>query len=91
MSSLRGRSRLLRLRSTTSVHGDAIKALDALDALLIAALTELQELSDEEEPVDREGQLRRIWRSTFAHYSASEERRLEEIFVDRGRALVRNI
>ena len=71
--------------------GDAIKALDALDALLIAALTELQELSDEEEPVDREGQLRRIWRSTFAHYSASEERRLEEIFVDRGRALVRNI
>lgn len=70
-------------------HGlAAIETLDTLDSLLLAAIVEVEQLSQREISADElEERLRQIWQRSYAHYVAQEEEHLEEVFVRRGRAL----
>jgi hypothetical protein len=67
---------------------DAIETIDTLDSLLLSGIVEIEQLAREEVSADvLEEQLRQIWKRSYAYYAATEESRLQEIFVRRGRAL----
>ncbi len=62
--------------------------VDSLDGFLIAAIQEAEELK--RAPLvgaDVEIELRRIWRSTYAHASAHGEAKLAELWLARGKAI----
>jgi hypothetical protein len=62
--------------------------LDTLDDFLLSAVVELEMLANRElEPLELEHKLKELWQHTYARYATTEERRLREIFVRRGRAL----
>lgn len=66
----------------------AIEAVDMLDSVLLAAITELEQISKEPlTPSQLETRLRQIWRRSYAFYAAQEEKHLAEIFLRRGQAL----
>ena len=70
----------------------AVQALDTLDSFLLSAIVELEQLQENPiAPSELEGQLREIWRRTFAFYSSSEESILSTFFVSRGKALTENV
>lgn len=65
-----------------------IEAVDALDSFLISAITELEEIDNKTlTPAQLEDRLRQIWQRSYAYYAVSEEKKLDEIFVHRGKAL----
>lgn len=84
-------------KSTTILQGntpqeDVLQALDSLDAIVLAAVVELENVSQEElSPDALEEKLQQIWRRSYAYYASSHEQRLQEIFVRRGMALKETI
>lgn len=65
-----------------------IEAVDTLDSILLAAITELEQVDNETLSASQlEDRLRQIWQRSYAHFATSEEKKLDEIFIHRGRAL----
>lgn len=74
--------------STGGVMPKAEQLLDSLDGIAIAAM---EEVESGDEVVEVEAMLKSFWRQSFARHAADEEKRLERIFVARGKALATNI
>jgi len=80
------------LEIDTVEDAGAVESLDALDSILLAAIVELEEVSDRPQGLDQlEDHLQRVWRQSYAHYAAAEERELERVFLRRSRALVERV
>lgn len=62
-----------------------IQSLDTLDSVILAAITEIEQLSTDELNInDLEQQLTLIWQKSFAYFASQDSSRLEEFFVKRG-------
>jgi hypothetical protein len=82
------------LETTAPVNdeSDDIDALDALDGVLLASIEELTPYDEEElSPDAAEELLKTAWAQTFAHYASTEEERLRDLYLRRGRALCATI
>lgn len=66
---------------------EAIETLDSLDAILLAAIAELEQLTDVTTPDELERQLKDLWGRTYARYASIDEQALGATFAKRGRAI----
>jgi DEAD/DEAH box helicase len=72
----------------SEAESSAIEALDSLDSILLSAIVEIEHLAAKDlSPDELEEQLKKIWRRSFAYYASSEQEKLENLFIKRGRAL----
>lgn len=63
--------------------------LDTLDDILLTAIVELESQSgDQINPDDLEDRLKAIWHRSYAYFAIPQEARWEQVFVQRGRAIV---
>ncbi|MFN6487181.1 MULTISPECIES: DEAD/DEAH box helicase [unclassified Nostoc] len=66
----------------------AIETLDSLDSILLSAIVEIEQLEAKDlSHNELEEHLQKIWQRSFAHYASREQKRLENLFIRRGRAL----
>jgi len=78
----------LNFRNPSEQTLATIETLDTLDSILLAAIVELEQISNRRlNPDELEEQLQQIWQRSYAHYANQEQARLDEFFVSRGRAL----
>ena len=71
---------------------NSIQSLDTLDGVILAAITEIEQLSTGVlSNNDLEERLRLIWRHTFAYFASQEASRFEEYFTRRGKAIRQTI
>lgn len=65
-----------------------IETLDSLDSVLLAAIVEVESLTDAAvSATELEAKLSEIWRRSYAHYASKQEAMLGSWFLRRGRAL----
>ncbi|MDY7075556.1 MAG: DEAD/DEAH box helicase [Chloroflexota bacterium] len=63
--------------------------LDTLDDILLTAIVELESQSgDQINPDDLEDRLKAVWHRSYACFAIPQEARWEQIFIQRGRAIV---
>lgn len=66
----------------------AVESLDSLDAVLLSCIVEIEQITGQELTASElEDHLRKLWQRSYAYYASRQEKRLEEIFVQRGQSL----
>ena len=70
---------------------DQVEILDELDGILLANIEEANRGSELSDAAAIEDVLKDAWKQTFAHYASSEEERLGDLYLRRGRALFTEI
>lgn len=63
--------------------------LDTLDDILLTAIVELENLApDEITPNDLEEHLKTVWCRSYAYFAGVEQEHWEQVFIQRGRAII---